>query len=117
MTFSLRHKPRGKFLRTNMDTEIIGIATFTAKMGKSGALRMALSNLLEPTRQEEGCLSYTLNENLNNPNVFTMLERFKNKNAFDIHNKKSYILHFKEHLLTELVDISSISIELYKEIE
>ncbi|HBB7077254.1 TPA: antibiotic biosynthesis monooxygenase [Legionella pneumophila] len=99
-----------------MNTEIIGVATFTAKPGKASALREALSNLLEPTRREEGCLSYTLHENLDNPNIFTMIERFKNKHAFDTHSNEPYVLHFKENVLSELVDSNSISINLYKEI-
>ncbi|WP_342228251.1 putative quinol monooxygenase [Rickettsiella endosymbiont of Rhagonycha lignosa] len=100
-----------------MNTELVCVATFTAKTEKSDALRKALSNLLEPTRREEGCLHYALHESLNNPNVFTMLERFKNKNAFDSHCNEPYMLHFKENILNELVDSTSISIELYKEIE
>lgn len=99
-----------------MNTELVGVATFTAKTGKSDALRKALSDLLEPTRREEGCLHYTLNESLNNPNVFTMIERFKNRNAFDFHCNEPYILHFQENILHELVDSNSISVELYKEI-
>lgn len=100
-----------------MTNEIIGVATFTAKSGKADALRKALFDLLEPTRREDGCLSYTLNENLNNPNVFTMIERFKNKMSFESHCNEPYLLHFKENMLGELVESSSISVELYKEID
>ena len=99
-----------------MNNEVICVATFTAKTGKSDALCKAMSDLVEPTRREAGCLSYTLNQSLNNPNIFTMLERFKNQDAFDLHSKESYLLNFKNNILNELVESNSISVTLYNEV-
>jgi quinol monooxygenase YgiN len=99
-----------------MNKNVIGLATFTAKTDKSTDLRNALHGLVELTRLEAGCLSYTLNQSITNPNVFTILERFTNQEAFDLHNNMPYIVHFKEHLLKDLVEIELVSITLYTEI-
>ena len=100
-----------------MNNEIIAVATLTAKPGKADALRRAMSDLLEPTRREKGCLSYTLHESLDNKNTFTMLEKFKNQEAFDSHSNEAYLLNFKNNILPELVESESISLALYNEIE
>lgn len=99
-----------------MSTEVVCVATFRAKPGKANALCKALSALLEPTRGEPGCLNYTLHQSLNNPDVFTMLERFTDKNAFETHRNESYTTHFRENIVSELVEKNSISVEIYKEI-
>ena len=71
-------------------------------------------DLIEPTRSEVGCVSYNLNISLDNSNTFTMIEYFKDQEAFDSHLKEPYIRYFKEKILVELVDESAISVGLYK---
>lgn len=99
-----------------MNEEIIGVATFIAQDGKINDLKIALTELLEPTRCEAGCLSYILTQNLNNADIFTVLERFKNKDTFDLHSNQPYIINFKTNLLSKLVKMQDVSVSLYKQI-
>ena len=94
--------------------EIVCVATFTAKDGKANELQEAMYALIEPTRKEAGCIRYELNQSLDNPNIFTMIERFKDKDAFESHSNQPHLENFKENAIKDLV--KSMSINLYNEL-
>jgi len=79
-----------------MKNEIIVIAEFIAKDGQAEKLHAALNELLIPTRSEAGCLSYALCQSLDNPRLFTMIEKYKNQSAFEYHIKQPYLVKFQE---------------------
>jgi quinol monooxygenase YgiN len=91
-----------------MNSEITCIAQFTAKKEKTEQLKRSLTALIEPTRKEPGCLSYSLHQNTENENMFTMIERFKDKEAFDFHGRQPYLVNFKNSVeeLIESVDVN-----------
>lgn len=74
----------------------ICIAQFVSKSGKENDLLKALLSLLEPTRAEQGCISYELHQNVQQPSLFTMVEFFKSQEDFDFHSKQSYLTDFRE---------------------
>lgn len=93
-----------------MSTETITcVASFTAKNDQIENLKNALIALLEPTRNEHGCISYELHQSTDNPAIMTMIEKFKNKAAFDFHSSQIYLkaLADKLDILTENVDIQT----------
>lgn len=94
-----------------MNDEFICVAEFTAKDGKADLLHAALSLLIEPTRKEAGCLRYELHQSLDNPHMFIMLEKYKNKAAFDFHVNQPYLVDFKNSR-RELCE--SVSAKFYK---
>ncbi len=96
-----------------MSEEIICTAQFIAKEEKKEQLKQSLIELLEPTRKEDGCISYTLHENIENPNTLTMIENFKNKEAFDLHGQQPYLVDFK-NIVGDLV--SSVEVTMSKKI-
>lgn len=49
--------------------------------------------MIEETIQEKGCLEYELFKNIKRENIFIFREKFKNKEAFEKHQKTS---HFKK---------------------
>ncbi|MBP9777759.1 MAG: antibiotic biosynthesis monooxygenase [Rickettsiaceae bacterium] len=98
-----------------MTHKIICIAKFIAKVGEKEQLKNALNNLVTLTRKEAGCISYTLNEGLDNPNVITVIEVFKDLASFELHSNSPYITNFKG-ILGDLVDTDQISVSLHKEI-
>ena len=61
------------------------IATLKALPGKEEELRGILDALLHPTREENGCLSYELLENLQDPTEFRFVEEWVDDAAFDAH--------------------------------
>jgi quinol monooxygenase YgiN len=97
-----------------MNENILCVATFTAKKGNAEKLRFALRALIEPTRKEEGCISYVLYEGIENPNLFTMIEKFTDRKSFDFHSQQPYLVNFKESA-GELIE--SVSVNLHKIVE
>lgn len=96
-----------------MEKQVTCIARFVARKGKTEQLKESLLKLIEPTRKEDGCLSYALHVNMENVNCFTMIEEFKSKEAFNLHGKQPYLEEFKS-IVSELAE--SVSITLYKKV-
>jgi quinol monooxygenase YgiN len=71
------------------------IARVKARPGKVNELLSLLSSLVEPTRKEPGCLSYTLLQNNQDPTDFTLIEEWKNNTALESHFATK---HFKDAL-------------------
>jgi quinol monooxygenase YgiN len=61
------------------------VAHIYARLDTVDELRTLLLGLLEPTRQESGCLSYTLMNNQNQPTDFTFVEEWADAAALDAH--------------------------------
>ena len=83
-------------------------ATFQAKPEHRDTLEVHLKAMLEPTRQEEGCIRYVLLNNNQQPNIFMFQEQFASQNAFDQHCSQPYflnLLHNIEGLLEQEVEI------------
>jgi quinol monooxygenase YgiN len=67
------------------------VAMFEAKPGKEVALRAALLGLLEPTRQEPGCLNYDLHESAENPAKFLFHENWTSKAHLEAHSQSAHL--------------------------
>ena len=94
-----------------MNNEITCIARFAAKKECIDKLKESLMAMLEPTRNEEGCLSYQLNLDTENSNVFTMIEKYKNQEAYEYHGQQPHL----KNLLTFVGDLAeSIEVSTYK---
>ncbi len=61
------------------------VARFLAKADKVEELKAALESLVEPTRKEEGCISYQIFQNNNDPNEFTFFEEWASQDAINAH--------------------------------
>ncbi|WP_338848944.1 putative quinol monooxygenase [Massilia sp. W12] len=61
------------------------VARIIARPGAQDALKQILQSLLEPSRQDAGCLSYHLHVNKENPCEFVMLEEWRDDVAIDAH--------------------------------
>ena len=70
--------------------------------------------LIEKSRQEEGCISYGLYQDINNSSIFTFIEEWQDQKAIDLHNNSE---HFKRivSILDEL-KIEKGEVNLYKEV-
>lgn len=97
-----------------MKDAIVCLATFSAKPGCTEKLKSSLSELLVPTRAEEGCLSYELYQEIDDENTFTMIEVFKNQEAFDFHGSQPYLLNFKG-IAGQVV--SAVTVKRYKRVQ
>ncbi|MDO6563689.1 antibiotic biosynthesis monooxygenase [Amphritea sp. 1_MG-2023] len=53
-----------------MTTELIIVARIEAKPDQTDLVKTELIRLIDPTREEAGCLQYDLHQDNNNPAVF-----------------------------------------------
>jgi len=67
------------------------IATFQAKPGKEADLKNALVALVEPTRQEAGCINYDLHQLPENPAKFLFHENWTSQAHLDAHLQSAHI--------------------------
>jgi len=68
------------------------IAKLPMKEGKVEEAIAAVKELMVHVAREEGTVLYTLNRDQSNPNILVIMERYKDKAAFDVHSSTP---HFK----------------------
>lgn len=67
------------------------IATIRAQNDKVEDTKGALLSLVEPTRAEEGCISYDLFQSNDDPSEFVTVEEFTNDAAVDAHMQTEHV--------------------------
>lgn len=67
------------------------VATLVAQSEKIDIVRKALTDLIEPTRKEPGCLRYELYQNQQDPQKFVFVEEYVDEAAFDAHLATPYV--------------------------
>ncbi|MEO8889391.1 MAG: putative quinol monooxygenase [Jatrophihabitantaceae bacterium] len=72
-------------------SEINTIAIITAKPGSADAVEQALRTLAEATHGEQGCIRYTLNRGLQDPNVFVTIEKWRSQEDLDGHMASPHV--------------------------
>lgn len=70
--------------------------------------------LIEESRKEEGCIEYSLYEDLNNSNIVAFIERWKDEEAIRIHNNTKHFTTFVPELAK--FQEGETEITLYKEL-
>lgn len=70
---------------------IILTAIVKAKPDEVEAVKEALLTMVEPTRQEAGCLCYNLHQSKSDPTQFMFYEQWASKEAFDAHGKTPHM--------------------------
>lgn len=86
------------------------IARLQAKTGKGPELRSVLEGLISPTRNEEGCISYHLLENKDDPTEFTFVEEWRGDSDVDAHFETDHV----KNALTRLPDLLAGDLDLRK---
>jgi quinol monooxygenase YgiN len=72
------------------------IAKVKARPDKVSELRSILTSLVEPTRKEPGCISYTLLQNNEDPTDFVLVEEWQSSTALQSHFATK---HFRDALV------------------
>ena len=99
MTSSCAPDPYGSIV-TSMSIHVV--AVITAKPGSEEAVREAMQGLVEPTRAEEGNISYDLSESLATPGTFITVEEWSDPSDLDKHMETEHIQGALAVLGTEL---------------
>ncbi len=77
---------------------IRAVAHIRARADKVEEMRAVLTALLEPTRREDGCVSYILTQNLDDPTDFTFIEEWKSREAIQAHLGSEHVAEALSHL-------------------
>lgn len=94
-------------------TQVVCVAEFFAKEGKTDDLIAALHALMQPTHKEPGCIRYELNQRIDDSRWITYIEKWEDKKSFDTHCGMPYIAHFFDIERPGLVE--TFEVKLYQE--
>lgn len=73
------------------ETTLRVIARFRAQPGREADLEKVLIGLIEPTREESGCIGYELLVNLEDRREFTFVEEWQGESALEAHLSTDHI--------------------------
>ncbi len=87
---------------------IRAIAHLDARPGKTEELRALLTSLLEPTRQERGCVRFELQQNRDFPTEFAIVSEWRGEDAVQHPVATSYA----QHALMKLPELLTAPLDL-----
>ena len=90
-----------------MTKELTIIARIEAKKDKIEFVKKELLKLIEPTRKEEGCLYYNINQDNENPELFLAYESWQNQEKCQNHLQSD---HFKVCMQTTYGAIKDLTV-------
>ncbi|PXY91640.1 putative quinol monooxygenase [Gilliamella apis] len=70
------------------------IATITIKPEYHEAFRPIFKRLVIGSRAEHGCVRYELNQSIENPNIYIVVETWQSQQAIDLHNTTPHFVEF-----------------------
>lgn len=79
--------------RTGDELKII--AVMKVKPESIDALKPIFQAVVTGSQEEEGCISYNLYQDINDPAKFVMVEEWKSQAAIDFHNNTEHFKTFK----------------------
>lgn len=71
--------------------EISTVAVITARQGSADLVEQALRRLAEATHAEPGCLRYSLQRGIEDPNVFVTIEKWDSQESLQQHLASDHI--------------------------
>lgn len=78
-----------------MNNVLTIVARIEANKGSAELVKAALTKLIEPTREEEGCLQYDLHQDNDNPEVFVFFENWTSRELWLAHMETDHIKAYK----------------------
>jgi len=74
---------------------VIKQVIFVAKDEHIGELKKLLEMMVEPSREEEGCLLYNIYQIKERPTTFVVIESWRDESALKGHQNSSHYAHYK----------------------
>jgi quinol monooxygenase YgiN len=74
-------------------SNVIVVATLQAKPGSEEAAQALLTETIEATHQEEGCITYALHVSKSDPAQFVIVERWESQEALEAHGATPHMAH------------------------
>ena len=75
-------------------SKIVVVAKVVAKKEFLPSVKSSLLNLIAPTREETGCIDYTLHQDIDDPSVFVFYETWENLSSLENHLESD---HYQAH--------------------
>jgi len=69
---------------------LIVVAVMKAQAGKEEEMEKALKDMIPKVESEEGTIAYTLHRMKKQPQKFLMYEKYKDKDALNLHSSTPY---------------------------
>ncbi|RYE09294.1 MAG: antibiotic biosynthesis monooxygenase [Sphingobacteriaceae bacterium] len=79
------------------------IAKVTAKTDQIEAVKAGLLTVIEPTRREEGCISYELHQDIKDKNIFFFYENWDSLHHLEEHRLKPHMVELG-HQIKDLLE-------------
>ncbi len=76
-------------------SKVIVIAKVVVKMESIEFVKSAMLKLLEPTRAETGCITYVLNQDNTDKNVFIFYEEWQTRELLQDHANSVHLSNFR----------------------
>jgi quinol monooxygenase YgiN len=95
-------------------TDFEVIALFTPAAGRADAVRAALAGLVAPSRAEPGNRGYTVRRIRATPPRYAVIERYRDRAAFEAHRAAPHVTAFLERsdeLLAEPPEVLALEPE------
>jgi len=86
------------------------VAKVKARADRIEQVKQELLALVEPTRQEPGCIDYVLHQSADDPSVFLFYENWRSQADLDTHLQKPHLKQFLDKagaLLAEPLDVTT----------
>ena len=74
---------------------LVLVARIVASPGHTAEMEAALRSLISPTRLETGCEFYVLHRDLDDPEAFVMLERWRSEPDWLAHMATRHVAEFR----------------------
>ncbi|MGM0751713.1 MAG: putative quinol monooxygenase [Bacillota bacterium] len=75
---------------------IVITAVLKAKSGSEGELEKALQQVIQPSREEDGCIQYDLHQSTEDPGVFVFYERWENEASLKAHIQSAHYQTYRQ---------------------
>ena len=79
-----------------MEKQLPIIVKFEVKPDKIDFVKAELFKILEPTRNEDGCIQYDLHQDLENPSIFMFYEIWETTDLWKAHDSMPHVVAFKK---------------------
>ena len=96
------------------DTAITVVAKVVSKPEKIAETKKILTEMVEPSRADAGCINYTLHQHSENPAIFLFYENWSSKELLDAHLQTPHLQNF----IAKAGDLCAepLDVQIYKKI-
>lgn len=94
---------------------LVVVARYKARPGNGDAVAQALRSVVGASREEPGCVLYTVNRSADEPDEFLLYERYGDERDLEAHRQTP---HFREVVLGQVVPLlETREVEFFQPLE